>query len=200
MSWLNASDADKPTPKDWAIVQGIATQIHDILQRSDDPNWNLKYDRIFDRIMDRMLSGDQIWWANAQVVHLLSEDEIARKSISCEFQVSRNRWKNLKVEDKIDVRQALLDVVVNEDCTLTPMEGFILICRYVHGVSMSAIGEMLGYDRQFISSALDAIAEKLILEMGERVDVHVASEPEPIVMKEVKFDSRFVPGAHRRAR
>jgi hypothetical protein len=199
MMWLESCSKEALSGNDWELVSGMATAIHDHLQKTDDPNWQDTYDRIFDRLMDRAKSGT-LHKTNSFLFYLLHEDSVAKKPSTSEFQVSRNRWRNLKVQERFDIRSELTNAVIDGEYTLTPIEGFILLARYTMGMSFKAIGEMLGYDRFFISASLDAIAEKLILEMGERVEVHVAPEPAPIIRKEQKFDARYIPGGHRRAR
>lgn len=200
--WIDDSDKLAYTAAEWEMISSTAIAAHDYLQRKGDPNWSDVYDRVFDRIMDRAENGRLSPAAKVPhfYMYLIREESASAKPVNIEFQVSRNRWRNLKVQEKIDIRSALAEAVIDGECTLTPIEGFILLARYTMGMSFKAIGEILGYDRYFISDSLDAITEKLILEMGERVDIHVAPEPKPIVRKEQKFDARYIPGGHRRAR
>jgi hypothetical protein len=200
--WIDDSEKLAYTDHEWKLICSTAIAAHDYLQKKGDPNWFDAYDRVFDRIMDRAENGRLSPVAKVPhfYMYLIREEAASAKPVNIEFQVSRNRWKNLKVQEKFDIRSALKEAVIDGDYTLTPIEGFILLARYTMGMSFKAIGEILEYDRQFISQSLDAIAEKLILEMGERVQVHVAPEPKPIVRKEQKFDARYIPGGHRRAR
>jgi len=200
MGWLTQHIYNKPLQEDWDLFVVVMDRVKSYLSTANiEGNVDDVYDRMFDSVMDKML-GSNSWYFESTIPVLVMEEMKRIPSSNLEFQISKNRWKNLKANDHMSGMDRVKDLVMDSG-VLTPIEGYIMVCRYVYGFTLKAIAEAIGEDSYFVHDALDAIADKLILEMSERVDVYGGTPQKQVCeAPTIKFDARYIPGGHRRAR
>lgn len=204
MGWLDCREDAQPSPQMWKAFAEIMERVKAHLVSLNILMWEDVYDRIFDRVLSRVISNPGGEWSfDCHIPILMKEDALASVRPTREFQVSRNRWRNLKAPVREDLRVDLHEVLCEstEACLLTPLEGYILVCRFVYGHTLTAIGELLEYPSESMTEVVNSIVEKFVNVTGNQIEVYTTVErPLQFTPRAINFDPRFTPGNRRRLR